>query len=613
MSKPAWAAPAAVLLALFMTPATVGADGGEGEEAPKPNRTAEVRALVDELMPEVARLRGLEWKRPVPAFALPREELAQYLLRDIDEDYPPHERERDDRILHRLGYLAPDEASLDLAMKLASGFVSGFYDPKRGELYLVEGPVGEAMKPTLVHELTHALDDQHFDLDGLEERHEDDPDRFFAGRCLFEGCAVRVQQLYEEEYPHVAYASESQGADDESLVEAQQQVLREVPAYLVAGTFLHYRVGPALVGQGSAAGFPEGMAALWANPPTTQEHFLHPERWLDPDRRDLPRRVQLPDNLAATLGPDWTPWYAHSLGELDLALNIDFFLGEKQGRLDTTGLGRGAFVAERAHRAASGWDGGRVAYFDRHGKDLVVVQAVAFDSEQDAREAFEALLDVERVRKRTLPGTVATASGLELVVFENEYGTCWIGRRGQEILQADGVPPERLVAFVEALQTTTFTQLADDRGDASSLVPPLDPLAGCVAVNSRRGLGLRPPPLGWKAVAVDSAPEFAVIHGPEGTRIRLLAAEQGLTRGSLPHFLENLVEGYSPDRLLPGRVAGLDGHSYVIRRSPWIELRLASDGVRTFVGVVQAGTLQIEAQAEAIQTVLDSIVSKASY
>lgn len=638
MSRTFHAALAAALLALFLAPSLARADekGGPpkepetpapqtdepvapadeaaGEEAPKPDRTAEVRALVAELMPEVARLRGLEWKRPVPAFALPREKLSEHMLADLDTEYPADERERDDRVMHRLGLLAPDEKLLDLVLGMMRDMVAGFYDPKEGELYLIEGPVGEGMKPTLVHELTHALDDQHYDLDGMEEKHEDDPDRVFAGRCLFEGCAVRMQQLFEEENPKVAYESLEQTADDEGLAAGQMRVLEEVPAYLVVSTLLHYRVGPSLVGQMTRGGFADGMQKLWADPPTTQEHFLHPERWMDPSRRDLPRTITIPDNLAETLGEGWTRWYGHTLGELDFALNLDFFLGGRRGRLDPQSLGQGTFVDTRAHEAAMGWDGGKVVYFDHGGEKLVVLQALAFDSAKDAREAVEALTAVETLRGRTLPDLVESPDGLVFTVYENEHGKCAILQRDHEVYVLDGVPADRFDAFREAVLATQVVQAEGDHGDASSTSAPENPLEGCVLVNARRGLGMRKLPEGWSAMPINKGPVFAMARGPDGSVIQILIADQGMTKGALPYLLKMQVPGFDADKVVDGQVAGQGGCRYVISDvGRWVEMQLASDGLRTFIGVVMADPAHREEQGDAIQAVLDSIVSKASY
>ncbi len=608
--------PRLALAALALLLASGGAARGEDAavDAPAPSTaTAEVRALVEALMPDVARMRGLEWKRPVPSFALPREKLVEHMLAKIDVDYPPEERERDDRVLHRLGLLAPDETLLDIVLAMLRDTVAGFYEPDTGHLYLIEGPVGEGMKPTLVHELTHALDDQHYDLDGMEDKYEDDPDRQFAGRCLFEGCAVCMQHHFEEANPSVAYIATKQQATDESLGAGMQRAISNIPAFLFVSTLLHYRVGPALVGRMTKGSFGDRMAKLWSDPPTTQEQFLHPERWVDPARRDHPRTITMPADLATALGDGWTSWYGHTVGELDLALSLDFFLGGRRGRLDMTSMTNGTFVHDKAFEAARGWDAGRAEYFDFGGERLVVVHAFAFDGADDAKEAVQAFRDVLELRGHTSSEPTPGEAGVDVVRYETEHGSGWIARRGNEVLAADGVPGDRLDAFVAALSRTTFTQSPKDRGDAGAPDGPLDPLGGCVLVDRRRGVGLRALPDGWTA-QLGKGPQFAIVRGPQSTVIQFIVAEQGLTTGALSILLEAQLPGFDAAKLRDARIANLDGRSYPLVTAPRdVEMRVGSDGMRTYVAVVMTSPEGRAAYGTDIETVLNAIVSKASY
>jgi hypothetical protein len=100
--------------------------------------------------------------------------------------------------------------SMDLsgyASKLMLGQLVGFYVPRRKELALVTGPeslfgaafvqrqgterAGSMQQGTLVHELTHAVQDQHFDLAKLTA---DDPlsDADAARKALVEGDATLI-------------------------------------------------------------------------------------------------------------------------------------------------------------------------------------------------------------------------------------------------------------------------------------------------------------------------------------------------------------------------------------------------------------------------------------
>ena len=87
-------------------------------------------------------------------------------LAELDEEYPQKRRAADEEILTLLGLLPEESDVRELAGTIFGEEVAGFYDDHTKEMTLVEGASGgTAGEITLAHELTHALEDQHFDLD----------------------------------------------------------------------------------------------------------------------------------------------------------------------------------------------------------------------------------------------------------------------------------------------------------------------------------------------------------------------------------------------------------------------------------------------------------------
>ena len=129
-------------------------------------------------------IRQLRFKRPVPLVVKTPDEAESMMEADLMRDYTDNQLEAD-AVAGALTGLFP--AGLDLkaaSLKLLKSQVAGFYDPHGKEMVLVEDGddlgiwnsaaqfmiqrdvVGEML---LAHELTHALQDQNFDL-GIESR-----------------------------------------------------------------------------------------------------------------------------------------------------------------------------------------------------------------------------------------------------------------------------------------------------------------------------------------------------------------------------------------------------------------------------------------------------------
>src|SRR5688500_13437958 len=90
-----------------------------------------------------------------------------YVQSRLDEEMPPAEREGLRRAYVAFGVI-PDTLDLDaLLLDLYTEQVLGYYDPGSKTMFVVEGADAESMRPVLAHELVHALQDQHVNLDSL--------------------------------------------------------------------------------------------------------------------------------------------------------------------------------------------------------------------------------------------------------------------------------------------------------------------------------------------------------------------------------------------------------------------------------------------------------------
>lgn len=361
--------------------ATATATTGSGSGGANPTATsgrdtvtggsAEEAALITEIKKRTAELRELAFLQDVPVNVISREELAANLLEMIESDYSPEEA-ADDALELWLLRLVP-ERDIDLyqfQLDLLSEQVAGYYDPAVDALFVVDdsGGINGSTILTLSHELTHALQDQHYDLEAMQPD-DLDADASTAVLALIEGDAESMTYSYIEELTPEQLA---QVFADAMAVDTT--VLDAAPAYLSTSLYFPYERGIEFVNSLFLAGGEEAVDAAFNDPPQSTEQILHPEKYLAA-QRDNPVIVDLPDAQSA-LGSGWELVVEDTLGEFDL-----------QVLLRENGAGN-------AEAAAAGWGGSSYAIYQSGSganAQAVSVMGSVWDTAADATEFRTAL------------------------------------------------------------------------------------------------------------------------------------------------------------------------------------------------------------------------------
>ena len=120
-------------------------------------------------------------------------------------------------------------------------------------------------RQTIVHELTHALQDQHFDL-SVREDAASTPEEQLAWRALVEGDATRVDQAWYDAQP----------GDVQDQIDDVSGPLEPVPDPAQDGFGFPYYAGPTLVRGLLNAGGQAALDAAFAAPPVDTAQVLHP-------------------------------------------------------------------------------------------------------------------------------------------------------------------------------------------------------------------------------------------------------------------------------------------------------------------------------------------------
>ncbi|HXS01084.1 MAG TPA: hypothetical protein VN724_10975, partial [Pyrinomonadaceae bacterium] len=204
--------------------------------------TAQNAAIVSTtaaMLKETSELRELSILKAVKSGAQSRAEIERMIVRNLDSDTTPAEMHAAEVLLRAFGLAPPDFAYRAFLVKLLTEQVAGYYDPKAQQFYLADWIELDGQKPVMAHELTHALQDQHFNLKRFEKWPKGDSDAELAAHALIEGDATLAMTMYMKRNPLVALAFiRSLGAQ-----EASSEQFRQAPRALRESLLFPYEEG----------------------------------------------------------------------------------------------------------------------------------------------------------------------------------------------------------------------------------------------------------------------------------------------------------------------------------------------------------------------------------
>jgi hypothetical protein len=449
-------------------------------------RNAAIIAATAEVLKETSEIRELTVLKPVKSGAQSRAAIEQMLIRNLNEQVTPAEMHANEVSLRKFG-LAPDDFQYrPFIIKLLTEQVAGYYDPKVQKFHLADWLELEGQKPVMAHELTHALQDQHFNLRRFEKWPQGDSDAQLAAHALVEGDATLAMTIYMAKNPLVALAF-SRSLLTGVATEQYNQAPRAIRESLIF-PYLHGS-------EWATALFKRGgwtmVSSAFTRLPLSTEQILHPEKYFNYER---PVKVVLPDltNLldagrqqtvsrqqtvnskqqtagmtqraAATAGvspastrpgnlrkgtsrrsspptangpqptTSWHRIYADVNGEWSYYLILDQFLN----------------APAQSKRAAAGWAGDRYALYEGPNGKVFLAQVAVWDTENDAREFFDAY--VKRTELRYPGAKELDSAGLEpgtrtsnlevqrSYTWQTNEGAVAIELRGLRVIVLEGVP-----------------------------------------------------------------------------------------------------------------------------------------------------------------------------
>jgi hypothetical protein len=349
-----------------------------------PAKDVDFAAAADEVLGQMSEITGLKLKSPLKKSLRTRDQIRAYVIKEMNEDKDAAERYAGQRSAEAFGLL-PKGFDLDSFMiELLTEQIAGLYDPKSHEFYVADWiPVAD-QKMVMAHELTHALEDQHFQIEAWSKAARPNDDSELAREAVLEGSAMAAM---------VDYLLQGTGRSLQDLPDIDPSMLigdmedtpnlKKAPPFLRDALIFPYLAG---LNFSAAALKPDGWSRLpgvFTKPPVSTQQILHPALYRS---GKIPPAVTLPA-MDKAVGADWKKLEDNIMGEFGWLEVLKQFLGET-----------------KATSVAEGWDGDRyVVYEQKQNKRLLLIARVRLASEAQRKTFFATYSDAleKKYPKRT--------------------------------------------------------------------------------------------------------------------------------------------------------------------------------------------------------------------
>lgn len=431
-----------ITLAPFPCPAVFPrqAQGTQAAPTQKPEAALET---ADSVLQQMSRLTGLPVKEPLKKQLISRNEIDRYLRDNINAEYTPEEIHGEEASLKAFGIVG---ANFDLTKFLISFYTeqaAGFYDPRHKTMFMANWVEPDAQKLVLSHELTHALQDQSFDLWKFMHATRDDDDASSAREALVEGYAtaammqVMLGSIPIEKVPSL----------DASMELMVNQQMAEYPVFSKAPYFLRFQAlfpyvqGMHFVREGLVLGGWKRLNQCFTDPPTSTRQIFQPESYFQPPAdpkagTEAARRpLELPPPPALAQAPGLKRVEDNIMGEL----GYDALLGQ-------------LLTPEEADKVTLPWAADRYIVYEGPAPGQFTMVARTRWSTAEAAGAF--CQDYRSILQKRWPGaaaethgsvgdalTAAKADSTPEVLWQTSGGRqAVLLREGDECRWAEGVP-----------------------------------------------------------------------------------------------------------------------------------------------------------------------------
>ncbi len=376
--------------------------------------------LISKVKGTITAIRGLEFTEQIKRGIKNRNELKEYLRNVIRFEMPDEKIYASQKALVKLGFIPPDLDLKNFLIALYTEQVVGFYDWHVGILYLIKEVPVEMEEMVLAHEMTHTLQDLHFNLKSLPLERKDNDDLVMATQALIEGEALLVM---------IDYMLKPMGIESSSLPDmgtllqeatglAGGDIFSNAPIWIQKNLLFPYLEGFVFVQEVKKKDNWKGLDKCYTELPQSTEQILHPEKYLT--EKDSPTIVSLP-RLSEYLGDGWVFLDENVLGEFNVDLLFQQYFNQDNYN----------------SKFANGWGGDLLqVYENKDLKKVFIAWFTTWDTDNDAREFFDGYNSI--VQKKYDEKLVSSAPNFFL--WETQEDMVYLELKGHDVLILEGVP-----------------------------------------------------------------------------------------------------------------------------------------------------------------------------
>ena len=324
-----------------------------------PEQAQELFRSVDEILKFVSKDTKLPIKHPVKRELAGREQVRKFVETHMREDKDTQRLQRSEASMKKFGLLPQDFDLGKFLVDLLEDQVAGYYDPKTKTVYLLDWVAPEAQRPVLAHELTHALQDQNFDLDKWLKVHDDqhdNPDNLDTGddeeqsarQAVSEGQGMAVMMDYVLE-PTGHSLADTPGAAEifkQNTMDhvGDSPIFANAPMYLREMVIFPYTYGLSfhedLLTRGGAE---MAFAGAFKNPPRDTREIMQPDSYLDGQHVEPLRLPKLSDLLRK----NYVGYDSGSVGEFNVYILLKQYSGPELAEKLSTAWRGGVYYLGR--------------------------------------------------------------------------------------------------------------------------------------------------------------------------------------------------------------------------------------------------------------------------
>jgi hypothetical protein len=427
----------------------------------------------------MSKLLSLPVQQPLKKSVRSRQEIRDYLVQSMKDDKDDAKRHADERTLEVLG-LIPKNYPLDQKLlSLLTEQIAGMYDPKGREFFIADWTSPADQKMIMAHELTHALEDQHFHVEKWEDAAKPNDDDELARDAVLEGSATLA--MFDYQLQQIGRKPGDIFALDPSLLLSlmfgdldKSPELADSPQILRDEMLFPYGEGATFnLTVLRANGGWAGIHKMFDRPPASTQQIMHPDLYI---KGVMPSAVTLPA-LEKIVPRGYKKLDENLLGEFGLDEVLKQFIGK-----------------DRADDLSSSWAGDKYAIFEnKPGGPTILAIRLRLSTEEEAQRMFGGYSDALERKDQDRTNEIRLANFLS---FDTPDGGVFLRCHASECFTAEGVTRTVFDAMTHAMN---WPDAAADPGQHDGVVVQSRPpargnshRAALVSILPQRGsLGLR--------------------------------------------------------------------------------------------------------------------------